>query len=111
MPYIDNRKKISCDREEISMGQIRNYEKLAQDIVEEVGGRENITNVTRCATRLRMTLRETPVKAKERISSMAGVITVVENGGQFQVVIGTHVGEVYEKVADILQLENIQGGG
>lgn len=92
------------------MGQLRNYEKLAQDIVDEVGGQDNIINVTRCATRLRMTLRETPIKAKERISSMTGVITVVENGGQFQVVIGTHVGEVYEKAAEILKLENKKGG-
>ena len=90
------------------MAQIRNYSKLAEDIIKEVGGEENIINATRCATRLRLVLKETPANAKEKISSMAGVITVVENNGQFQVVIGTHVGDVYQKVAEILKLDEKQ---
>ena len=60
-----------------------------------VGGQKNIVNATRCATRLRLVLKETPEGVKEKVSALAGVITVVENNGQFQVVIGTHVGEVY----------------
>ena len=90
------------------MAQIRNYSKLAEDIIKEVGGEENIINATRCATRLRLVVKETPANAKEKISSMAGVITVVENNGQFQVVIGTHVGDVYQKVAEILKLDEKQ---
>lgn len=90
------------------MAQIRNYSKLAENIIKEVGGEENIINATRCATRLRLVLKETPANAKEKISSMAGVITVVENNGQFQVVIGTHVGDVYQKVAEILKLDEKQ---
>ena len=43
--------------------------------------------------------------AKEKVSALAGVITVVENNGQFQVVIGTHVGEVYDSVAEALHLD------
>ena len=93
------------------MAQIRNYSKLAEDIIKEVGGEENIINATRCATRLRLVLKETPTNAKEKISSMAGVITVVENNGQFQVVIGTHVGDVYQKVAEILKLDEKQQDG
>ena len=93
------------------MARIRNYSKLAEDIIKEVGGEENIINATRCATRLRLVLKETPTNAKEKISSMAGVITVVENNGQFQVVIGTHVGDVYQKVAEILKLDEKQQDG
>ena len=70
-----------------------------------MGGQKNIVNATRCATRLRLVLKETPEGAKEKVSALAGVITVVENNGQFQVVIGTHVGEVYDSVAEALHLD------
>lgn len=88
------------------MAQIkRDYPKLTKDIIREVGGKENIVNATRCATRLRLVLKETPEGAKEKVQELTGVITVVENSGQFQVVIGTHVGEVYENVMKNLNLE------
>ena len=88
------------------MAQIkRDYPKLAKDIIREVGGKENIVNATRCATRLRLVLKETPEGAKEKVQELTGVITVIENSGQFQVVIGTHVGEVYENVMKNLNLE------
>lgn len=75
---------------------VRNYPKLALQILEQVGGEKNIVSATRCATRLRLVLRETPAGAKEKVGELPGVITVVESGGQFQVVIGAHVGEVHE---------------
>lgn len=88
------------------MAQVkRDYPKLAEEIIREVGGKENIVNATRCATRLRLVLKETPEGAKEKVQELTGVITVVENSGQFQVVIGTHVGEVYENVMKNLNLE------
>ena len=88
------------------MAQVkRDYTKLAKDIIREVGGKENILNATRCATRLRLVLKETPEGAKEKVQELTGVITVVENSGQFQVVIGTHVGEVYENVMKNLNVE------
>ena len=85
---------------------IRDYEKLAVDIVEAVGGKENIINATRCATRLRLVLKETPKDANKKVSGLTGVITVVENNGQFQVVIGTHVGKVFDKVQTIVDLDD-----
>ena len=87
------------------MAQVRDYNKLAHDIIREVGGAQNIVNATRCATRFRLVLKETPAGAKQKISEMPGVITVVENNGQFQVVIGTHVGDVYAVAAEILHLD------
>ena len=87
------------------MAQVRDYNKLAHDIIRQVGGAENIVNATRCATRFRLVLKETPKGAKEKIAELPGVITVVENNGQFQVVIGTHVGDVYAAAAEILQLD------
>ena len=87
------------------MAQVRDYNKLAHDIIHEVGGAENIVNATRCATRFRLVLKKTPEHAKEKIAELPGVITVVENNGQFQVVIGTHVGDVYAAAAEILHLD------
>ena len=85
---------------------VRDYDKLAVDIIKAVGGKENIIKASRCATRLRLVLKETTNEAKENVSNLTGVITVVESGGQFQVVIGTHVGKVFDKVASELNLDS-----
>lgn len=89
--------------------KVRDYKKLASDIIKVVGGEENISNATRCATRLRLVLKETPKDAKKTVEQLPGVITVVENSGQFQVVIGNHVGDVYGYVSEELHLEEKQG--
>ncbi|MFS0656448.1 beta-glucoside-specific PTS transporter subunit IIABC [Bacillus sp. 179-C3.3 HS] len=88
------------------MSKVRDYQKLAEDILEAVGGEENVVSAARCATRLRLVLKRSNPKAKEAVNSQPGVITVVENGGQFQVVIGQHVGEVYEHFASLVQLQS-----
>ena len=85
---------------------VRDYEKLAVDIINAVGGKENIVKAARCATRLRLVLKETPKDAHKKVSELTGVITVVENNGQFQVVIGTHVGKVFDKVQTLVDLED-----
>jgi beta-glucoside PTS system EIICBA component len=86
-------------------GKVRDYTKLAQDILEAVGGEANVVGATRCATRLRLVLKRSNPKAKQIVSSMPGVITVVENNGQFQVVIGQHVGEVFEEFSNLVNIE------
>lgn len=92
------------------MAQIRDYSKLAADILKEVGGENNIISAARCATRLRLELKQIPSGAKAKISEMPGVITVTESGGQFQVVIGTHVGDVYDAFSKLVDLEKIGDG-
>ncbi|KIS43329.1 beta-glucoside-specific PTS transporter subunit IIABC [Kosakonia radicincitans] len=85
------------------MAVIRDYNKLASDILREVGGEENISNFSRCATRLRLVLNDTPATAKASIQSLPGVIAVVESGGQFQVVIGTHVADVFNALSGMVK--------
>ncbi|WKA55370.1 beta-glucoside-specific PTS transporter subunit IIABC [Planococcus shixiaomingii] len=85
--------------------KIRDYEKLAKDILEAVGGEENIVSAARCATRLRIVLKRSIPEAKAIVSEMPGVITVVETGGQFQVVIGQHVGEVFEEFSSLVKFD------
>nr|WP_318381710.1 beta-glucoside-specific PTS transporter subunit IIABC [uncultured Enterobacter sp.] len=84
------------------MAVIRDYNKLASDILREVGGENNINNFTRCATRLRLVLNETPAQAKSQIQKLPGVIAVVESSGQFQIVIGTHVADVFNALSAIV---------
>lgn len=77
------------------------YQKLAETIVTEVGGKENIISLTHCVTRLRFKLRDESQAQDEIIKQLDGVVTVMKSGGQYQVVIGNHVADVY---ADVLPL-------
>lgn len=81
----------------------KKYEKLAQDIVEKVGGSENVSTLTHCMTRLRFALNDTNKADQKALKSLDGVIDALESGGQFQVVIGTHVEDVYKEVIKHLQ--------
>ena len=82
--------------------KIRDYNKLAVDILNELGGENNIVTVARCTTRLRIVTQKTPDQAKEAIAKMPGVITVVEKGGQIQIVIGTNVEKVYNAFIQLI---------
>ncbi len=77
------------------------YEQLARDIFEKVGGRENINSLTHCITRLRFKLKNENAAKTEEIKKMKGVITVMQSGGQYQVVIGNHVSDVYQAIAEV----------
>ncbi len=72
-----------------------NYSQLAGDILKGVGGAQNVKEVTNCATRLRFVLADPSKADKPKVQDLPGVITVVESAGQFQVVIGNNVSQVY----------------
>ena len=80
----------------------RDYAQTAKELVAALGGNENINNVTHCATRLRFILSDHKVVNKEKASKVQGVITTVEAGGQFQVVIWNHVKDAYEQVLKLV---------
>lgn len=86
--------------------KIRDYNQLAIDILNELGGENNIVTVARCTTRLRIVTQKTPEHAKETIAEMPGVITVVEKGGQIQIVIGTNVEKVYNAFIKLINTDN-----
>lgn len=86
-------------------------ENLGKKILSLVGGQDNITNITHCATRLRMRLADNEIahKNKSKIESLDGVISVVEKAGQFQVVIGPAVPQIYDQLienTDLASSEN-----
>ena len=74
------------------------YEQVAADIVKGIGGAENVESVVHCATRLRFKLYDNSKADKETIKGLDEVIAAVESGGQFQVVIGNHVNQVFNAV-------------
>ena len=76
------------------------YDSLARDIIRHVGGKENVIDVVHCVTRLRFRLKDEGKADTERLKAMDGVVTVIQSGGQYQVVIGNQVAEVYDAVLE-----------
>ncbi|GGH41589.1 PTS beta-glucoside transporter subunit EIIBCA [Paenibacillus silvae] len=75
-----------------------NYDQLAKDILSRVGGPKNVNSVFHCVTRLRFKLKDESVAKTEELKNLPGVITVMQSGGQYQVVIGNEVPDVYKAV-------------
>lgn len=86
------------------------YEDLAKEIVKNVGGKENVSSLTHCITRLRFKLKEESRANDDVLKKMEGVVTVMKSGGQYQVVIGNHVPEVYADVLPLLGAEEESPG-
>lgn len=82
------------------------FENLAKDIVKNLGGKENIISLTHCITRLRFKLKDESKANDDIIKNMNGVVTVMKSGGQYQVVIGNNVQEVYSDVMPLINTEN-----
>lgn len=74
---------------------------IATDVLAAVGGKENVTYVTHCVTRLRFNLKDSGLADRDVIEKIPGVIGVQEAGGQYQVIIGTNVGQVYDEVCRV----------
>ena len=83
------------------------YKTLAEEIIKNVGGKENISGLTHCITRLRFKLKDESKANDDILKNTDGVVTIMKSGGQYQVVIGNHVADVYRDVYDILNLDNI----
>ncbi|TPR59575.1 beta-glucoside-specific PTS transporter subunit IIABC [Enterococcus sp. OL5] len=84
------------------------YTELAQDILAHVGGKENVSSVKHCVTRLRFHLKDESKADTDYLQKRDGVVTVVKAGGQYQVVIGNHVPDVYDEV---LKVGGLADGG
>jgi len=80
----------------------KNYEPLAKGIIAHVGGQENVDSVIHCFTRLRFYLKDEGLAETEKVQKLDGVIDVMKSGGQYQVIIGNGVKDVYDAVIDEL---------
>lgn len=79
---------------------------LAEKIIAGVGGRDNIISLMHCATRLRFKLHDRSKAQAEMLKNTAGIIMVVESGGQFQVVIGNHVADMFNVINGLIGVIN-----
>ena len=87
-----------------------NYQELGDKILALVGGRENVTGLTHCATRLRFNLKDEGKAQTEALKKTPGVLGVVVSGGQYQIVIGNDVNHVYRPIAEKCSLTQDGGG-
>ncbi len=78
------------------------YQTLNENIIRLVGGRDNISAVVHCMTRLRFTLKDRSKAQTEEIKAMDGIIDVVSNDVAYQIIIGTHVSEMHEELVSML---------
>ncbi|MCP3795932.1 beta-glucoside-specific PTS transporter subunit IIABC [Paenibacillus sp. CH40] len=85
------------------------YEKLAKEIVHLVGGEKNVVSLVHCATRLRFVLKDEAKADKGKLEKTDGIITVKQSGGQFQVVVGNKVPEVYNAIGNVSNILNETG--
>lgn len=74
------------------------YDGLAQTILRDVGGQANIIALTHCVTRLRFKLKDERKADTEALNNTDGIVTVIRSGGQYMLVIGSHVTDVYDAV-------------
>lgn len=83
-----------------------NFKNLAETILKHVGGEKNIKSLTHCATRLRFNLKDEKKADTDNLKATKGVMGVVSSGGQYQVIIGSDVGNVYKEIMELTSLEN-----
>ena len=75
----------------------RNKE-IAKNVLEAVGGAANVSSVTHCMTRLRFVLKDQSIPKSKEIEKIPGVVGTNVAGGQYQVIIGNNVGNVYKQL-------------
>lgn len=73
------------------------FKATAKGILESVGGVENVSNMSHCATRLRLKLKDSSKADDEAVKAVDGVVNVINKAGQYQVLIGTEVPHVFEE--------------
>ncbi|ALV21504.1 PTS system, beta-glucoside-specific IIB component / PTS system, beta-glucoside-specific IIC component / PTS system, beta-glucoside-specific IIA component [Carnobacterium antarcticum] len=78
------------------------YKIGAKEILEHIGGKENISGMTHCATRLRFNLRDTTKADTAAVEQVDGVVNVINKAGQYQILIGTNVPKLYAEMEDLV---------
>ena len=86
-----------------------NYAKTAETILNKVGGEKNVSGLTHCMTRLRFVLKDSAIPKDAEVEKIPGVIRVIRQGGQYQVVIGNEVSNVYKEMLKLGHFEESTG--
>lgn len=86
---------------------MKQYENLIYTIIKNLGGKQNIKNVSHCMTRLRITIGDYEKINEKEIENHKEVVTAQQSGGKYQIVIGTHVNDVYGELMEELGESNM----
>jgi len=89
------------------MGKMK-YTDISENLINLIGGKDNITFFTHCVTRLRFNLKDESLAETDEIESLEGVVGTKFSNGQLQVIIGPNVDEVYEEVLESNNLDNLR---
>lgn len=84
----------------------QDFKKLASSVVDAVGGVGNVTNLTHCMTRLRFILKDEAKASDETVKNIPGVMGLVKQGGQYQIIIGNNVAAAYKEILAL----GVEGG-
>lgn len=98
---------LKCTFTQEKGGHMGQYHELAGEILKNVGGIENVKSVRHCITRLRFVLKDEKIANDDVISNLDGVIQVMKAGGQYQVVIGAAVDDVYEELVSVYKMPGV----
>ena len=82
------------------------YENIAKQILQHIGGKENVATVIHCMTRLRFTLKNEAIANDEAVKNTKGVVGVMKKAGQYQIIIGNDVGNVYDELCKLGDFSN-----
>lgn len=80
-----------------------NFKETAKGILENIGGAENVSNMSHCATRLRLNLKDVSKANDEAVKAVDGVVNVINKAGQYQILIGTEVPHLYEEFESLVK--------
>lgn len=86
-----------------------NNKELATKILSEIGNKENISQLTHCVTRLRFFLKDMEKIDREKIKNINGVLGVADSNGQFQVVLGNRVTDVFQILDQLIEQDGVDG--
>lgn len=87
----------------------KNYDELAKQIITLVGGEENITDLTHCVTRLRFKLKDNDKANQSSLKALDGVLSVIIGNGQFQVVVGNAVEDIFNTIIRLYPIKTERG--
>lgn len=76
----------------------KNYTNMAEQIIKNVGGVDNVLQLTHCVTRLRFQLKDYNIANRDIIKDIDGVLSIVEGNNQFQIVVGDEVEYIYDAI-------------
>ena len=85
------------------------FKQIATEVLEHIGGEENVSHVTHCVTRLRFNLKDDSKVCVDKLKKVKGVMGCVNKGGQFQVIIGNDVSDVYKELVSLGNFKSSKG--